>query len=381
MVKGRRRREGHSSGFFNWSADNEEDDQSDRRSWTIADKTNSSNQSTFELLIEKRAEMKREQRRHGIPPADGPSTTTTKKRQAIYPTVITTINRILPIDRVNSNRNHDTVQCHKQSRTYSKFKPIACSTPKLQTPILSIWARQSSYKPRSINSQNRQPLERSQELLTNIFESVKCSIDKELEESTKEIAGLKQNISWQLVTQSPPSDPINLGQTLNESINLIPLSAPNSVPRSDHIIASSLLPSTELTKVVSFPEELIDKTLTPLQPEKDVSNQDLFEPDTSCNYQNLQANLDSPRSEDEESPHFIPFVMVTSYKEESAMENIIEDSPFTQPTNLISESESQRSKFLTQIEGIVFKVIKSLNRNNEIDPSILTFQKSQFSER
>lgn len=306
--------------------------------------------------------MKR-QRQHRIPPADGP-------RQAVYSTVITPINRSLPIDRVISGSR--SAHCHKQSRTYSKFRPIACSTPKLQTPILSILERQSSYKPRRIHSREASQLECSLELLTNIIDSEKYPTDKGQGGIAEGATLPMPNCTWQLER--------NLSSglvTLNESINSDPCVMPKLDSRNE------IVPSTALAVQLPWQVEPVEELFRPLSPHKDNSNVDLFamESQQPCQYHNLQNKVDSP-SPEQELPNIIPYVIVTSYIEDSVSENIIEDSPFTQtPLNTISDYESQRSDFLRQIEELIFNVLQSLNRSNEIGPILRTCKGHQLLPR
>lgn len=272
-----------------------------------------------------------------------------RTRQEIYSTIIMPINRILPIDKAN-------MRYHKQSRTYSKFKPIACSTPKLQAPMFNILHRQSSSKPRRIDIGGGDKFDSRQEFSRTILDSKNCHTDTEPLEKP--------------FNKKATDDPNNITTCSITSI---------SDRRVDIPIEDAPFSNNGSILILPFPEQTRYEIAQTVDPALEKSNVDLFGTKNSCMH--LQSRSGS-REMDQQSEDIIPFVLITSYKDENASkDNTINDTPLQKPPNLITPTETPQSDFLGQIEDLIFDVIESLIRTNEIDPWILTSKSGHLLQR
>lgn len=333
-------KQNNSSGFFNWTMkdikkeklikDEPIGDEDVDRIWAFKEECKSpvsvANQSTFEMAIEE--EVSR------------PATSRPIKEE-VYSEEMTPIFGAIDRDRGDFV---DRKGLPTSSRDYysCKFRPIACSTPNWQAPMLSIIETQLSQQMTMASEKKKQAkqIKMPQEGIS--LSNGTSQKDKDKERSS-EIAGLK----------------------LREEEDLIDSQV--TLPPNDIIIDAF--------------KQLIEKTTIDKDNVGDMGGDGDF---------NDQISILNFKKYEERSPvkstitggsgdgnfcdvfNLIPEVMVTSYFN-STKDRIIEDSPFMASQAYKSSTEANRDSLIKRIEDIVLESIRSLIKNNNIDGSIMAY--------
>lgn len=310
--KGRQR---HSGDFLKWSHGDFNKDEEEElcikkegdNYWSSAEQPSYRHESTFEMVTQD------SQQSHILHP---PS--------AVYSQALAPIIHPSRFDKKRKHhykakiqRNSGTLQ--KQAAEYytKKFRPVACSTPKWQAPMLSI-----------IEARLSQP-------------STKTIIVKqEMDESQDLVFGkmvFTQNED-RMETQDCRLPNGNLEQTCEGSPSLRCGLDSHLCKNGDQLILRTEMETEEIV----FPQSVAT-----------VENRD----DLSVDLFNL-----------------IPEVMVTSYSNTSK-DIIFGNTKNPQTQTYYDDYEVKRKSIMSAIEGIVYKTVSSIMQNNRIDRTIMSYER------
>lgn len=275
----------------------------------------------------------------------------TQSSQPLPPVAVYYSQALTPINpyRTKSHRNKTkdkkmTERSNANENYYSKkFRPIACSTPKSQAPMLTMLETQLSQRIPKIEPMGQ--LDQSEDLCflkLPVVNGSDSNLQKVIEEDVREVK----------------AEPVvELAET-------------------ELIDPTGFLPSSWPAEQAPVDIDSLEDTLKMVEEQKEVEEKDQF------NFHALEMSnsgedrfLNCENDLIEFDPiYLIPHVLVTSYKDTSN-DDLFGGKSQVRSKKFEERLEAKRNIFLGKIQVIIFNCIKSIMGTGEIDPQILSFKR------
>lgn len=417
-----------SSGFFNWSPEDKEEpiktefkvEEEEVNSFAQPEPKSplSDHQSTFEMVIKEELvkqevwprKIKEEVYSEEMSPIFLPSNFQTNHRRGV-------------VDRKRIRSSGDYYSC--------KFRPMACSTPNWQAPMLSIMETQLSQTALHQQQMKTEQLEESQDLMicTNVTDlrdkgktgsqrgmltvrkdlTLIGSVDlQDRAESQRGALTLRKDLTivdpeetlppsgtvisafreliketMSLTQQRSLEAIVEVGDANLELGNVFTNDQNTTLAETDANQVIDIINSKLNKETISSATEECHQTKIKLEDgggDQVLCNQNTIYNKSLCNNPTeeiIAPNVSQVECEGEGDfcnfLNLIPEVMVTSYLNSSKDNLLGDNSPFV-PSQVHVNMEEKRRMFIKRIEGIILEIVSSLNQKSIIDADILAYE-------